>query len=144
MLGAKRLGADKGRNRIFSGKRPIQGKVALDMLICHTWFFLPDKCGGGQGALRAGGSGGKCEILLLSWGTSWTRRNVFLQFKPEYICPCSAFFTYSFLPHIPPKAELREAFLKFTRGAFGHCPFSFCTPPPALKRHSGALFSGLI
>ena len=29
---------------------------------------------------------------------------------------------------------IREAPLKFTRGAFGHCPFSFCTPPPALKR----------
>lgn len=94
-----------GTKTLFSGKKPIQGKVALDMLICHTWLFLPDKCGGGQGALRAGGSGGKCEILLLSWGTSWTRRNVFLQFKPEYIYPCSPFFTCSYLPYIQPKSS---------------------------------------
>ena len=38
-----------GTKTLFSGKKPIQGKVALDMLICHTWLFLPDKCGGGQG-----------------------------------------------------------------------------------------------
>ena len=29
---------------------------------------------------------------------------------------------------------VREAPLKFMLGAFGHCPFSFCPPPPALKR----------
>ena len=36
--------------------------------------------------------------------------------------------------------HLREAPLKFTRGAFGHCPFSFCTTPPHSNGHSGALY----
>ena len=39
---------------------------------------------------------------------------------------------------------VREAPLKFMLGAFGHCPFSFCTPPPHSNGHSGALFSGPI
>ena len=39
---------------------------------------------------------------------------------------------------------IREAPLKFMLGAFGHCPFSFCPPPPHSNGHSGALFSGPI
>ena len=34
------------------------------------------------------------------------------------------------ITHLHPSTTLREAPLKFTQGAFGHCPFSFCIPPP--------------
>ena len=37
--------------------------------------------------------------------------------------------------------HVREAPFKKTQKAFGHCPYSFCTPPPHSNGHSGALFS---
>ena len=36
---------------------------------------------------------------------------------------------------------IREAPPKIAQKAFGHCPYSFCTPPPHSNGHSGALFS---
>ena len=52
----------------------------------------------------------------------------------------------AFAAHTTPRfiVEIREAPLKFMSWAFGHCPFSFCTPPPHSNGHSGALFSGPI
>ena len=38
--------------------------------------------------------------------------------------------------------QVREAFLKFTQGAFGHCPFSFCTPPRTQTGTLGHFFPG--
>ena len=37
---------------------------------------------------------------------------------------------------------VREAFLKFMLGAFGHCPFSFCTPPRTQTGTLGHFFPG--
>ena len=36
---------------------------------------------------------------------------------------------------------VREAPPKIAQKAFGHCPYSFCIPPPHSNGHSGALFS---
>ena len=39
-------------------------------------------------------------------------------------------------------SHFREAPIKFTQGAFGHCPYSFCTPPRTQTGTLGHFFPG--
>ena len=52
-------------------------------------------------------------------------------------CIVSPLFGQIFTPELKP--VVREALLNYMLEAFGHCPNSFCTPPPHANGHSGAL-----
>ena len=100
-----------------------------------TWFTLD--CGSFSTLLNTSTRASLSSCLKLLFNIARIMMKISTNERPALYCsqPIGSSFALGSQPFLPKILNLlREAPLKFMLGAFGHCPFSFCTPRPALKR----------